>query len=995
MKFISKVSLFIIALTLCQSMLASSAKRVENLSLNGEWQMGFSRNYTRTVQVPGIANDPTKMVDEVLWYKKEIKLPAGSWKTATLELKGARFQPQVYINGELVGKQNGGMAPVFFVIKNKNLKPGKTITLEIALASLKNVPETDASYIPGSDQWRSNVSSGLWDDVVLHLQGDVSINRIIPFVDYKNQQVNVKFDLNEATNFKGKVDLQIIDANGNVLIKSAQIISGAHGAVDFAIDNKLKSWSPSNPNLYSLKLVVSDSKNRIQDQSTISFGVKSFEVKDKSFHLNGQPFVPKGATVVWHRWMRTDEGRELGYDTAWFTKNIIQRTKDLGGNYLRFHLGLPPERFLDLCDQQGLVVQYEWSFFHGMPASRESLMEQYKSWLNLAMRHPSVSLIHPYNETGGDQLKTAWSALDELLKSYPSLVLEDRDVLHIHKYWWGLFENLGLYYDNANVFSKAIMVDEFGGNYLDEKGDLGEYSTVKETYLRFLGRNHTAKERLAFHAQSNAKVAEYWRRIGAAGFSPFCALGSKQDGSSWFMGPLKEGNPKPVWASLTAAFSPQSVSVELWDKNFEPGQKLSLPVYVFNDESTEAALSVVVSIEDNTGKTLLTKKFTSHVDAFNKKVEQVEIEMPVQTGDYVIKAELVNKPQEVKYPVVSEWDVRVFNAVVPENLKNKRIAIPEYETELKEFLGKQNIKTVGLNDKSADAILTSLKTWNALAKGDSALSNTLQKAIMQGKSVVMLDMGDRQLGQGYPKHAGDLGPLQSVVRISTPEQNTYKLFGGITLKFTETAEPESHLHPDKLNRELWNNIPDTYTRLWNGFRGGLIVPAADMELSGLSAKAFITQWMSRGAKSDKIKSGGYYAYELQGFYEFSDKANDKIAEKKLKDKINFLVQDAPALAIAINPNLPVVTTDLNKGYRDAEKGIADNLVPLANCAKNLTQTPVVLVNFGSANGKLIVSQLLTAGRLGTHFGESGLYGIRHDEVAAQVVLNMLSLSLNK
>lgn len=993
MKHFPKISLFFFLITasLCQFAFAGP----DTLSLNGEWQMGFSRNYSVNVQVPGIHNDPTIMSDHVLWYKKEIKLPKGKWKSATLELKGARFQPEVYVNGELAGKAEGGMGPLFFELKNINIKPGNTISLEIALASLKNVPESDASYIPVADHWRSNVSSSLWDDVVLHFHGDVSISRIIPFIDYKNQTVDVQFDLNSPEDFEGEVSLDIIDGNANVLINNKQLVSGSHNTISFNINSKLKSWSPDNPNLYYLKLTVSDRKNKIQDQSTISFGVKSFEVINKQFYLNGQPFVAKGATVVWPRWMRTQEGRELGYDTEWFTKNIIQRSKDLGGNYLRFHLGLPPERFLDLCDRHGLAVQYEWSFFHGMPASKESLMEQYKNWLDLAMRHPSVCLIHPYNETEGEQLKTAWAALDELLLNYPPLVLEERDVIHVHKYWWSLFENLGLYYDDANVFPKAIMVDEFGGNYLDENGDFGDYRTVKETYLRFLGRSHTSSERLAFHEQSNTKVAEYWRRIGAAGISPFCALGSREDGSTWFLGPLKEGNPKPVWNALAVAFSPQSVSIELWDRNFVPGQKLNLPVYLFNDESEDAEFSVRLTIENKAGNVSYINEFSSKLVAFSKKIEHIDVTIPSSIGDYIIKAELINRPESVKYPVVSSWNIRVFKAIVPENIKNIKLAVPENESELKQFLSNMNIATTSLIDNSADAIITSLKSWNKLSKGDSILSNKLHTSILQGKSVVMLDVGDRQLGQGYPKNADDLGPLQGVSRVSDPQVNTYSLFSGIALKFTESAEPESHIHPDKSNSELWNYISDEYTRLWNGYRGGLIVPAADMEFSGLSEKAFISQWLSRGAQEKNIIRGSYYSYELQGVFEFSDKANDKLVQKKLKDKIAFLVQDAPALAIAINPNTPIEITDLNKGYIDAQKGIANNFIALANCGKNLTQTPVAMIEFGQGKGKLLVSQLLTAGRLDKDFWEDGLYGLRYDEVAAQFVLNMISLSLKK
>ena len=67
-----------------------------------------------SVQVPGIANDPALIADEVLWYRKIIDLPEGNWEKVTLELKGARFQPQVYVNGDFVGRQNGGMARLFF-----------------------------------------------------------------------------------------------------------------------------------------------------------------------------------------------------------------------------------------------------------------------------------------------------------------------------------------------------------------------------------------------------------------------------------------------------------------------------------------------------------------------------------------------------------------------------------------------------------------------------------------------------------------------------------------------------------------------------------------------------------------------------------------------------------------------------------------------------------------------------------------------------------------
>ena len=110
------------------------------ISLNGRWELGHARNYTRTVIVPGIHTDPALMEPETLWYRREIELPSGSWKYATLELKGARFSPEVYINGVSVSRQNGGMAPTFHLLNHKDVKPGRKITIEIALKSLKDLP---------------------------------------------------------------------------------------------------------------------------------------------------------------------------------------------------------------------------------------------------------------------------------------------------------------------------------------------------------------------------------------------------------------------------------------------------------------------------------------------------------------------------------------------------------------------------------------------------------------------------------------------------------------------------------------------------------------------------------------------------------------------------------------------------------------------------------------------------------------------------------------
>ncbi len=968
----------------------------QKINLNGTWDFGVNRQYSKKVEVPGIPVDPTKFSPDDVSYKREVKLPEGNWTYATLQLKGARFAPKVYVNNKLVAQKNGGMAPLFFVLQNSNVAPGNIITLEIVLSSLNQLPTTDASYIPTADHWRSNIASYLWDDVVLKLHHQIRIKKITPHYRIDKKQISFQYEIeaieNQDANATYSLHAKIVDKNNKLLIEKSLQNCRLTGKFDISYNRILKLWSPQSPNLYKLELSVKN-QEKILDTEFLDIGIRKFEVNDKQFYLNNKPCKVAAGTVVWHRWSRDWEYKDLVYDTLWFRKYVIEPLKQRGANTLRFHLGNPPERFLKLCDRYGLLVQYEWSFFHGMPASLESLIEQWPNWLDLAMQHPSVVLIHPYNETEKKQLTTVWEALDEILPNYPPLVIKERDVLHIHKYWWSLFENLGLYYDDYQEFPKAIMVDEFGGNYLDGKGDMGLYPTIPEAYLRFLGRGHTRRQRLHHHTISNARVAEYWRRIGAAGFSPFCILGSKNDGNHWYIGNLNDGELKPVWNALTAAWSPKSVSIAIWDRNFTPNQKLWLPIHFFNDTENADKLKVNVWIEDTSRMVGFKQTIEKKLGAYTKTIDSIQLQLPDKEGTYTIKAELLNPPVQVKYPVISQWNVHVYQLKIPEKVKNSIIAIPEYETELQRFASENKLNTTAIDDQSADVILVSRAVWDSIATRNSTILQTLEKAIDNGISVVMLDIGDIFLGQGYLNQAEKLSFTEGRYVVRKTVENQYNLLKGIQLTCKRIAEPESHIHPAKNNSVLWENIPNSYTRLWNGLKGGLIVPANHLEISGLNSQAYLTKWVTRGADKQKIRDTGYYAYELQGFYRFSNQLNDKKTIQSLRDEVEFLVEDAPALTGSVNPNAPIAIINLSEGYCTSRNGVAKNMQPLANCGRNLTQTPVIMVEFGKEKGKIILSQLITNGRLAKKTYHANTRAAKHDVIACQLVINMLKTSI--
>lgn len=960
----------------------------QEIILDGFWEAGTDRRYDRAVRVPGLAGDPRKMQDGTLWYRRRVSLPPGGWTHATLILNGARFCPAVHINGRLVSACPGGMTVTTHLLRHEDVRPGGEISLEIALKSLRDVDPGDASRIPEADLWRSNISSCLWDTVRLRVHGPARLTRIIPFPSVEDARLDLRFayeDLTESTGER-RVLAQLLDRGGRRLSSAETDCVDGRGLLRLGLHGEVKPWSPEEPHCHRLRVTLSDAEGLL-DVQEMNFGLKDFRVDGLGFRLNGSPFHLRAGTVVWHRWLRDPEARELAFDTEWFARNIVLRLKSHGANGLRFHLGTPPEAFLDLCDRHGLLVQAEWLFFHGMKATRASLLAQWRSWLDLCLRHPSVCLIHPWNETAESELALAQEAVEALAPEYPPLVISHRDVIHIHKYWWSLFENVGLYYDSASQFPKPIVADEFGGNYLDGAGDPGGYPTVRETFLRFLGRAHDKQLRLELQTEANTQIAEYWRRLGAAGFSPFCALGSPEDGNHHFLGPLREAMPKPVWAGLTAAYSPLSCSLEVWDRDFVPGQRVTLPLHLMNDTDADADLAALVTItpEYDPSPVQAAMAVEAHVEAHSMRKREVSLTLPASAGRWRFRATLQNPPATVSHPVESSWRFRTIAIEVPPALRDKVIGVPDGEPELRDFLSASGLAGCDLDDPRAGILLTSAASWERL-QCDRGFVDLLGRRINEGCSLLMLDVGPAPLGQGY---AGGLGPLQGRRSVADPQTWEAGLFHGVRLAFRELPEPESCIHPAAENDDLWEGLDRQYTWLWNGYRGGLIAPAVEMEPGGMSRAAFLALWTGRGADPALIQGGkGYYAYELAGFHAFSRERGDE-TEQALRARVRFLVEDAPALAVSIDPEAPIKVSDLCRLYAASAHGKATALIPLANCGKGLTRVPVVRIDFAPGMGRLIVSQLLTGGRLAPGYGQEGLYGVRYDPAAAQFVLNMV------
>ena len=139
------------------------------------------------------------------------------------------------------------------------------------------------------------------------------------------------------------------------------------------------------------------------------------------------------------------------------------------------------------------------------------------------------------------------------------------------------------------------------------------------------------------------------------------------------------------------------------------------------------------------------------VGPYEKIVKNIAVKMPEEMGVFTIKAELLNRADGVKYSKLSTWEIRTFEPETPFSLHHIPVAVFNNEPELLYMLAQAGIRNIVKDMNSARLIVSSLNTWQQIAAGDATTKAKIDQAIQNGISVLLLDVGDRKLGQGYPE----------------------------------------------------------------------------------------------------------------------------------------------------------------------------------------------------------------------------------------------------
>jgi exo-1,4-beta-D-glucosaminidase len=303
------------------------------------------------------------------WYRKDFLVASEPDRQAWLNFQGINYRANLWLNGKLLADTNqiaGAYRTYQFNITG-SIKPSQTnvLAVEIFAPGVNDLAINWVDWNPTPP----DKNMGLWGDVYLTTTGPVALHdpQVIPKLDLPaldTARLTVSTDLQnpgsqpvQAT-LTGKIE-------GIEFQKTVALAAQETKRVTFAPDefpqlvlhNPLLWWpthvGPQNLHELTLQASVAGQPTDVQK---VHFGIReiSTELNSKGyriFKVNGKPILIRGGGWAPDMFLRPSALREI---------QEIRYVKDMNLNAIRFEGKTGPDRFLDLCDQEGILVIAGW-----------------------------------------------------------------------------------------------------------------------------------------------------------------------------------------------------------------------------------------------------------------------------------------------------------------------------------------------------------------------------------------------------------------------------------------------------------------------------------------------------------------------------------------------------------------------------------------------------------------------------------------------------------
>lgn len=408
-----------------------------------------------------------------------------------------------------------------------------------------------------------------------------------------------------------------------------------------------------------------------------------FDPKTRMALLNGKPYFMRGSNITLYRFFEDSECGSLPWQTNW-VRQLHRKIKEMHWNCVRYCIGLAPEAWYRIADEEGILIQDEFPIWYGgtgwskWPASLKSdeLAIEYDEWVRERWNHPSVVIWDASNETASPETGLAVQkvrGLDLSHRPWDNSYGTPRvagDVFESHPYHFqnpkyklaDLAKENPVPQGNAlpNPGDSPIVINEYGWLWLNRDGTP---TTLTQTlYDNLLGTNSTTAARRQLYARYLAAETEFWRsRRQAAAVMHFTALGysrsSGQTSDHWMDVAKLQWEPE-FFKYVRDAFAPVAVIIDDWADRSEAAKTKDFSIVLLNDLGADWKGKLRFRLL-KAGVVIHEQKLKAGVPGFGRAEQKLSVPIPTVAGHCQVEAILEGTPSgEVR-------SVRDFNVIVP------------------------------------------------------------------------------------------------------------------------------------------------------------------------------------------------------------------------------------------------------------------------------------------------------------------------------------------
>ena len=344
-------------------------------------------------------------------------LPAG--KRVLLQFQAAATEAEVWCDGQKLGTHLGGWTPFRFDI-TACLKKQSGAPHEIRVRLDEKVGHNTQGFLPIIEPH----FGGLWQGVSLLIVPETYLDdlQLMASGDAMNRELRIEVPL------AGKPQPKLTRLNLRCRLKGEPVWQDLAPLTQRSNDTlqarvtmpQARLWSPAGPSLYEVEVSL-PGKNG--DTVRAVTGFRSLEAFGQEFRLNGKPLSIRGVL----NWGYSPPMLEPNPgEAAWRAELELARSQ--GFNLMKFCLWIPPQRYLELADEMGMLTWVEYPTWHPNLTEKylQPLLREFTEFFQYDRNHPSVILRSLTCETGASaELKVIQSLYDTAHQMIPGALVED------------------------------------------------------------------------------------------------------------------------------------------------------------------------------------------------------------------------------------------------------------------------------------------------------------------------------------------------------------------------------------------------------------------------------------------------------------------------------------------------------------------------------------------------------------------------------------------